>query len=132
MPDLASLREAVTSCTLLPMLDTIPMPVTTTRRISWSFPSGRLENVRLREKPHPQVARRVDRLPVGFQDAVGDAELELAQDDPLQIHHVLDLAHLGDDHACELDLADPQRAALARRSEPAEKKPQELPERVEP
>ena len=33
MPDFASRSEAVTSCTLLPIEDTIPIPVTTTRLI---------------------------------------------------------------------------------------------------
>jgi hypothetical protein len=34
MPDFASRSEARTSWELLPMLDTIPIPVTTTRRIA--------------------------------------------------------------------------------------------------
>jgi hypothetical protein len=37
MPDLASRSEAVTSSVLLPIEDTIPIPVTTTRRIAFSF-----------------------------------------------------------------------------------------------
>ncbi len=37
MPDFASRSEAVTSSVLLPIEDTIPIPVTTTRRIAFSF-----------------------------------------------------------------------------------------------
>ena len=36
MPDLASRREASTSCVLLPMDETMPIPVTTTRLIARS------------------------------------------------------------------------------------------------
>jgi hypothetical protein len=37
MPDFASRREAKTSCVLLPMDDTMPIPVTTTRLIAYLF-----------------------------------------------------------------------------------------------
>src|SRR5688500_13169217 len=42
MPDFASRKEASTSCVLLPMDDTMPIPVTTTRLIAYLFKGSRM------------------------------------------------------------------------------------------
>ena len=94
MPDRPSRREASTSCVLLPIEDTIPMPVTTTRFISASLiPSGlsvrpwrRPSSAKISRRParsRPGTGRpsgpwrRVDGLAIGLQPAVADAEHQL-------------------------------------------------------
>src|SRR5918993_4641559 len=102
MPDLASRSEARTSCVVLPMDETIPIPVTTTRLIAHSsirstpkagFPArpkangggsqqvrGRLRSSRGAgglEQADPQGPRLVDPAAVGLEPAVRDAEHEL-------------------------------------------------------
>src|SRR5262245_11062544 len=153
MPDRASRREANTSWGLFPILETIPIPVTTTRLIlypSYAAPPHRAGSrlatlgslVRISgpgrtrlligvEQADAKVRRRVDDLPIGHEPSVGDGELELAQDDALQVDHVLDLLDRRQHHAAELDLAHPERAAAARSAEPAQEKAGQLPQRVE-
>src|SRR5262249_6746992 len=99
IPDLASLSEATTSCVLLPMEETTPIPVTTTRRIrlALSLPprlsSSLGDRARFRpsgicgaassgrgllsplEQTDPQVCGGIDHLPIGLHDAVGDRQL---------------------------------------------------------
>src|SRR5690349_16450339 len=102
------------------MEETIPRPVTTTRRMSVSF--VRLQSPRwprsfnergsaadglaAAEQADAHVLAGVDDLSVGLEHAVGDAHDQAAVDDPLQvdlIHHLLDV---GGDLAGEFHLAD--------------------------
>src|SRR5438105_541345 len=126
MPDLASRNEASTSWALLPIEDTMPMPVTTTRFMGQS--SKRRSNVagsgtsgsgfaRL-EQADPQVLGRIDGLAVGLQPAIAGAEGEFAADHPLQLDDIFELAHGRQHHSGEFDLADVQGTPTARRAEP--------------
>src|SRR5262245_640794 len=104
-PDLASRSEASTSLALLPMDETIPIPVTTTRRM---LPSS----VALVEAD-AEVGRRIDGVPVGFQNPVADAHDQAAVDHPLHLDLVGDLLDLRRDLAGELHLAAAQGPAAA-------------------
>src|SRR6478735_11673928 len=81
MPDLPSLRDCVTSAALLPIGETMPRPVTTTRFMS-ARGSGRR---RVLEEADLQAGDLVDLLAVGLDEAVADAEHELAQHHALQV-----------------------------------------------
>src|SRR5665647_1293047 len=109
MPDRASRSDDRTSCESLPIAETIPMPVTTTRLIAFScsaldgrctggpalpLAEGILSKVGLRlwlEKPDAQILRLVNALAVGLEPAIGDAEHELAAEHTFQIDTVNDL-----------------------------------------
>src|SRR5580693_3950391 len=95
MPDLASRSDASTSCVLLPMDETIPIPVTTTRLMA-VFPSPRCgKTARLRsrcgcrqrrvfaEQPDLEVERAIDNRAIGGQPAVGNPQHQL------RTHHAL-------------------------------------------
>src|SRR5262245_30761864 len=105
MPDLASRSEASTSWVLFPIEETIPMPVTTTRLIEVPFPassqrpapvrscrppavlfrlSGRYGLFSRFEQANAQIGGSVDDLAIGLHDAIGDGELQPAQNHPLQ------------------------------------------------
>src|SRR5947207_4730370 len=127
MPDLPSRSDCVTSAALLPIEDTTPKPVTTTRRMS----ARRGGRRRVLEQADLEAAHFVDRLAVRMDEAVGDAQHQLAQDHALQMHVISELLDGRHDHACELDLADAQRPAAARRPLPAEEEAERLPERVQ-
>src|SRR3989338_1463859 len=142
MPDLPSRRLAVTSCALFPMLETIPMPVTTTRLMAASlslqsclscvapFLSGRL--LARAEQSHLHVAHRKGNLAIRLDDTVGHAEHQLAVDDALQVDDIFELFHGGRHHGGELHFADAERAALALSADPAEEETEQLPHAVEP
>ena len=107
MPDFASRRLASTSWVLLPIDETMPIPVTTTRlmeascalRASSLTPrsgcSG-LRAVTLRsaasslraEQADLEVLRPIDDRAVGLEPAIGDAEHELRAHDPLDVDAV--------------------------------------------
>src|SRR6266545_1802152 len=129
MPDLPSRRDFVTSAALLPIEETIPKPVTTTRfmlsaRCCRGF-DGVLEQADL------QAGGLVDRVAVGMHEAVGDAQDQLAQHYALEMHMEGQLLHRWHDHAGELDLADTQRAAAAGGLHPAQEEAQALPQGVQ-
>src|SRR4051812_33676043 len=145
IPDLASRSDASTSWQLFPMEETMPMPVTTTRlmRKTSSLRLGSVHENTSRsrteggylvcfEEADPQVVSHIDDVAICLHDTIGDCQLQPAQDHPLQVDDVLDFAHAGHDHASELDLADPKRAASARCADPAEEEPRKLPQRIEP
>src|SRR6266852_8380931 len=105
MPDLASRRLARTSWVLLPIDETMPIPVTTTRLMHASSASRCVERALLppstsarlhhfvAEQTDLEVHRPIDDRTVRRQPTVGDAEHELAAHDPLDvdaIDHVLD------------------------------------------
>src|SRR5690606_21179735 len=128
MPDRPALSEASVSGTSLPMLLTMPMPVTTTRRTAGVL---RSEIFGRGEQADAHVAGLVDVPAVDAHHAVGDAEHQLAPDHALDVDVIADPIGRGQDLAGELDLADAQRPALARQAEPAEVRADQLPERVE-
>src|SRR5690348_6619714 len=128
MPDLPSLSDCVTSLALLPIEETTPKPVTTTRFMGSRRRPGR-PNVLGQADFH--IERLIGRNAVGGDEAVGDAKDEATQDHALHVHMVGELLHGGHDHAGQLDLADAQRPAAARRLHPAEEESGHLPQRVE-
>ena len=83
MPDLPSRSDFVTSAALLPIEETTPRPVTTTRFMLSARCcrgcGGVLEQADL------QAGGFVDRLAVGLHEAVGDAQDQLAQDHALEM-----------------------------------------------
>src|SRR6266852_409402 len=96
MPDLASRRLARTSWVLLPIDETMPIPVTTTRLMHASSASRCVERALLppstsarlhhfvAEQTDLEVHRPIDDRTVRRQPTVGDAEHELAAHDPLE------------------------------------------------
>src|SRR3546814_8370480 len=109
------------------MLETMPSPVTTTRRMeppSEAFLGG--------EQADSHVLRLVDRPAVDFHDSVGDAHYQLAHDHPLDLDLVGNLLRRLQNLTGELDLADSERPALAEAAEPTQEESNELPHGVEP
>src|SRR3989449_9281642 len=100
MPDLASRRLARTSWVLLPIDETMPIPVTTTRLMHASSASRCAEralrppstSARLHhfvaEQTDLEVHRPIDDRTVRRQPTVGDAEHELAAHDTLDVDAV--------------------------------------------
>src|SRR5262245_53720966 len=152
MPDLPSLREARTSWVLLPIEDTTPMPVTTTRLMqdlashcravvspTWGAGQSAVASASRRggsllprhEQADLEVGGGVHHLAVSLHDPVCDRQLELAQDHALQVDHILQHFGGGCDHANELQLADAEGASLAGGAEPAQEEARELPQRVQ-
>ena len=102
-PDFASRSDASTSCVLLPMDETMPIPVTTTRLIlrlvSLFAPDrGRRSGLarlrrRIVEQPDFEIERTIDHGTIGGEPAVGDAEHELGAHHALDVDAVYDLLH---------------------------------------
>src|SRR5215470_11698524 len=145
-PDFASRRLARTSWVLLPMDETMPIPVTTTRLMiassafsgapRWKAPrSGpgpaRLRHFILLEQAHFQVERPVDHRVVGGQPAVRNAEHQFRTHHAFHVDAVDDLLDVRKNLAGELELAQAERPAPPFRSQPAEKEPQHLPQRID-
>src|SRR3954469_20011242 len=82
MPDLPSFSDCVTSAALLPIEDTTPKPVTTTLFMS----AGCRRRRGVLEQPNLKAAHFVDRVVVRTDEAVGDAQHQLAQDHALEMH----------------------------------------------
>src|SRR5882757_3328959 len=104
-PDFASRSEASTSLALFPMDETMPMPVTTTRRM---VPS-RLRGVAAAHEPDTEILRGIDGVSVGFQNPIADAHDEPAIDHPLHVDLIGHLLDAGGDFAAEPHLAAAQR-----------------------
>src|SRR3990167_4529533 len=117
-PDLASRSEARTSLALFPIDETMPIPVTTTRRMLRSLPLIEAD---------AQILSPVDGLAVSFQHPVADAHDQAAVDDPLHLDLVGDLLDRGRHLAAELHLAATQRPAAALAADPAEVEADQLP-----
>src|SRR5499425_2321355 len=118
IPDLASRKLASTSWVLLPMDETMPIPVTTTRLMiassafsgapRWKAPrSGpgpaRLRHFILLEQAHFQVERPVDHRVVGGQPAVRNAEHQFRPHHALHVDAVDDLLDVRKNLAGELE-----------------------------
>src|SRR4029077_98021 len=143
IPDFASRRLASTSWVLLPIDETIPIPVTTTRLMNASSasrpaqraqppssPAARLHHF-VAEQSDLEVYGAIDDRPVGREPAVGDAQHELAAHDPLDVDAVDHLLDRGQDLAGEFQLAEPERTSPARRAEPTQEEAQQLPQHIE-
>src|SRR4051812_35955852 len=85
MPERPALSDSVTCSASLPIEETMPRPVITTRRMAGP-PS-------VPEQADLHVGSRIDQLAVRAHLAVGDAELELAVDHPGKIDGILDQLH---------------------------------------
>src|SRR5262245_35598542 len=143
-PDFASRKLASTSWVLFPIDETMPIPVTTTRRIPASSASlaptprvgatSRLIRRHLLvepEQPDLEVHGPVDDRSVGLEPAVGDAQHELGAHHALDVDAIDDLFDIGQDLARQLDLAGTERTAVSGRAAPSQKEPKHLPERIE-
>src|SRR6266481_7961175 len=149
MPDFASRKDATTSLALLPMDETMPIPVTTTRLmvfLSWKSSNERLRGCplgrrrsRRRLQGRHGVAEQADLHVLHFErddavdlyDSVGDAKHEFAHDHALELDVVGDLLGGGQDHAAELHFADAERTAPAQTAGPTEEEAHHLPQRIE-
>src|SRR4029453_13611255 len=80
------------------------------------------------EQTDAQIGRCVDSLSIGLEKPIGDAEVELAQYDALQIDDIFHFLDGGYDHAGEFHFSNAESAALSRRPQPAHEKAQHLPE----
>src|ERR1043165_2255437 len=141
MPDFASRNPARTSWVLLPIDETMPIPVTTTRLMlsssascagaterrapaMWDFPAclsgpGRLRGTILEECDF-EITHAIDDFAVRLEPAVRDAEHELGAHHALDVDPVDELFHAWKPLSGELDLARADRAAAARGARPAE------------
>src|SRR5581483_3090883 len=102
MPDFPSFSDCVTSAALLPIEETTPRPVTTTRFMSACCRCGGGRRAVLEQADLHVGDLERGRL-VGGHEAVGDAHHQAAQDHALHVHMIGELAHRGHDHAGELD-----------------------------
>src|SRR5690349_968188 len=89
-----------------------------------------LHRSRILEQPDLQVLAFVDDFAVDFDDAVADAEDELAVDDALDVDAVGDFFGVGQNLTGELDFADAERAARARGAGPTKVKAEQLPDGI--
>src|SRR3954452_9259487 len=142
-PDFASRRLARTSWVLLPMDETMPIPVTTTRRIVCLLNSAsvkpaalacsagsaacRLHPCFIAEQSDLQVGRAINDRIIGRQPAIGDAEHQFGTHHSLDVDAVYDLFHSRKHLTGKFQLAQPKRTAPPWRAQPAEEKPYELP-----
>src|SRR5215475_7568860 len=106
MPDLPSFNDFVTSAALLPIEETTPRPVTTTRFML----SARCcrNGCRVLHQADLEAGDFEDLLAVGMDEAVGDAQHQLAQDHALEVDVIGELLDRGHDHSGELDVAHAQ------------------------
>src|SRR5476651_2911356 len=150
MPDFASRNDATTSCLLLPMDETMPIPVTTTRLMNSSFSADRFfsspvygrgqimsrrsscglrqRSGRVGEQADFQILHFEGELAIDLDDAVCHAKHEPAHDHALEVDVVGELPGRGQNHAGEFHLADANGAALADSACPAEEEADHLPE----
>src|SRR5690606_8747751 len=127
IPERPTRRASSTSCLLLPMLETMPSPVTTTR-LTWST----LEGVFTLEQTDAHVLAGVDQAIVHLDLPVGDTHVQPAHDDPLERHPVAHHRAIRRHLAGEAHLAGAQRPAVTGAALPAEEESDQLPQRVDP
>src|SRR5262245_40193781 len=129
MPLFASRRLASTSWVLLPMDETMPIPVTTTRRISapclnqlrprYRRPRAasslrRLERLIDLEQADFKIEGAIDDLAVRREPAVGDPKHEFRAHHALHVDAINQLFHGRQHLPGKLDLAGAERPPLAR------------------
>src|SRR4051812_160698 len=152
MPDFASWRLDSTSWVLLPMDETMPIPVTTTRlmisspafsartptgapSVKWLSRAALSGPGRLRpilDQRDFQVVGAIAVPAIVLEPPVRDAEHELGTHHAPDVDAVNDFLDVRQHLAGELDLADAERAAAAGRAGPAEEESHHLPQRVQP
>src|SRR5690606_19857604 len=125
MPERWVRSDSLTAAMSLPRQETMPLPVTTTRRIG-SEPGG------VGEQADLEVLRRVDLAAVDRHGGVGDGHDQLALDHPADVDAVAHQLRARQHLAAELDLADPERAAAAGQALPGQPEADQLPHRVQP
>src|SRR5690554_2476404 len=136
MPGRSSRSEAVTPARSLPMHETIPRPVTTTRRSRlrpspvWSEAGAISEPFGGGEQSNPQVGRGVDLAAVHERAAVTDHQCQLAAHDPADVDLIGDQFGVRQYLPGELDLAHAQRAPAAGFAEPGKVEAAQLPHRI--
>src|SRR5476649_1040611 len=81
MPDLPCFSDCVTSAALLPIEETTPRPVTTTRFMSACCSGWR----RVLEQADLHVGRLVDRLSISIHEAVANAHDQSTEDHALEM-----------------------------------------------
>src|SRR5215468_949840 len=119
MPDLASRKLARTSWVLLPIDETMPIPVTTTRLMNASSASRCAQRALL----PPSTSARLHHF------VAEQTDLEVVRPiDVDAVDHVLDR---GQNLAGEFQFTQSERASLAGRAQPAQEKAEQLPERIE-
>src|SRR5690348_10776115 len=124
MPERPSRKACATSSGALPRQDTIPIPVTTTRRI-------RSEPRHGGEQADAQVLGGVDVAAVHEHAPVADHHREFLSQHALDVYHVADLARARQHLAEETHRAHAQRAAAPRLPEPGEEEADQLPHGIQ-
>src|SRR5579863_6378614 len=129
MPLLASRSDATTSLAFTPMEETMPKPVTATRRM-FRFPiSAWLGNAL---EADAQVFGVIDRLAVGLHHPVADAHHQApVVDHPFHVDLVGDQLDVVGHLAAELHHAAANRPAAALAADPAEVEADQLPQRIQ-
>src|SRR5579875_3851982 len=94
--------------------------------------AARLQGLALLEQPHLQNESAIDHVAIRGLPPTGATENELGSHDALDVDAVDHLLDVRQDLTREFQFAEPQRAAPARRAEPAKEEAHELPQRVEP
>src|SRR6185437_6754496 len=132
IPERAECRLASTSWVLLPIDETTPMPVTTTRVMNTSQNRSRSGAAGPgADQADAHVGDLIHPLAVRLQPTVGDREIELALEDALDVDAVENLLGARQHLVGELHLADAERPAAARQAQPAEEKARHLPQRIQ-
>src|SRR5450759_1386655 len=93
--------------------------------------AARLQRFVLLEQADLEVEGPVDHVAVRRKPAVGNAEHQLRAHHPLEVDAIDDLFHRRQHLPGKLDLAQTERAAFARRAQPAEEKSDHLPQCIE-
>src|SRR5690606_13445282 len=109
MPERPPRRESSTCPASVPMHETMPIPVTTTRRV----PFMSLDRLRVFEQPHLRGGGLIDQFAVGAHLAVGHSQHQASIDHALDVDAVIDAFRLRQDLSGELQLREPGRAARA-------------------
>src|SRR5690242_2714994 len=123
MPLFNSCSACETVSSALPRHEAMPMPVTTTRRMS--------EILRGLEQAHAQITGCVDQAIVHERAAIGDDQFQASADDPADIDLVTHEARRGQHLPAELDLTHAESAAAPGLAEPRQEEAGQLPHRVQ-
>src|SRR5690606_20432827 len=128
MPGRRARRESATAAASLPRQETMPSPVTTTRR---SAAADISEPLGTGEQPDPQVGGGVDLAPIRQRAPVPDDQGQLAAHHPADVDLVSHQFRVREYLPRELDLPDAQGTAAPRLAEPGEVEAAQLPHRVD-
>src|SRR5664279_5472376 len=123
MPLTPSRKAIDTPDATLPRQDTIPMPVTTTRRIS--------ESLRRTEQAHTQLAGHVYQTVVDIGATVSDHQRQPAAHHAAHVDLVTYQACILEHLAGELHFADTQRTPTSRFAQPRQEESRQLPHGIQ-